>query len=1596
MKKKGLRVLSTAVLLGVGIASTMSLTGCKNKTVESQAPASSASAPTASSSASTPSSSKGSSVASSSSASSSSSSSSKPSETPSTTVPAPTTTTSSTTGDKVKVNYYTDGKTLDETEEVSKGSLITKKPTEEGKTFVGWYLDAEYKTLFDLTEGVESEINLYGRWENGVVAVISNVAELEAYRSTKTTVAKAILICDIDYEGYALEIVQTANYLAKDEVFDGEGHTIKNLSYQAQAAKVGCLFTVITEGVVKNVKFLNCSIISASESCGIITGLCEGATFENIEFNSCQAKTTNNYVGMLYARNTATGKTINVNGLTTKNGCKTECAQYGGFVAGDGVSGTTLEFNNMDIAGEFASTANGSFISGRTRSGINVSVSNTVIREAKVSTPDKTALFASDAANALTVENVVVFKSNASLVYNTAKAPSTRTITNSYTASAISLNEFAATATDSVEWLKDTLGLDFENTWQTEKLDNTKYLLIGASTNCKSQDAVITKMTVNYANAKVRYHAGEDFSTDGITVSATYSDGVQLVLTKDVDYTIDYSSFGDTKGSYEIKVISSENSDIVVKYNVNVVEQTGFKVSTEFADVTYLAGEKFSNKNVIVWSVWSDGVEERETSGYSINSSAFNTDVAGEYDIVISYPGFVDTTYKVSVIDTKPVVSQNYVYVNVNALSTLRNGELEDGVETFKTVSSAVDFLASCKYDENVIKVINVGAGTYNEKVEIPSSLANLHIIGASKESTIITYSAVESTVDVRTNSTYGLDCATVVANAPGFAITNIQIRNDFNYIRDNLKEASPQGLALTINGDGAVIYDAHLYGNQDTLYLKSGRTYIKDSLVEGNIDFIFGNNNGLAYFDNCEIKAISRDGNGTNNNTGYVTAMKATESDAPVYGYIFNNCNFTNGENVKDGSMSLGRPWGAKASVAYINCSFSKAYSTLAYDGKTKSRWFDMSGNKPQNANFVEYGSTGDGAITESVEGGKVLTAEEAANYTLANIFAATNGNVKWSGAWNQAAALENVINSAVGPTDTNNDLAIDAETININVGEEASLGVYVTPWNASNKAVTYEVLDSEIVSVKNGIVKALAEGETTVTVKYGDIQKVVNVVCEIEDTSKEIVKDTVLDFTTEAGFAAVKTANKITYTAENERFNTNNVQFTGTIEIPVKAGTKITIEAYDNSEYVNYTLGVKDATDLETKHTDDTFVATKDCVVVYKGIQGEKGNYIKKIVIDCPIEKSVSYAFGSKNDKGYTYNNVVASLNDITFVGNIGDHEDSIQIKQNASVRFVVPANTKVTVIPFAGEYGTLDVNGEILNGVNKTYTVTVATEFVITAVNVGTEEAPAYNQSYLVGLDIVLPNYVKKDTKITFGEQGNYKESALNTTNANLRDNGANNCEITGTISLAVKKGTKVIIEGYKDYTHYTIGTNGNQSEEITDENYTYVAANDEIVEIVCANGNYFYSISVSLAKESVAYTYTYGVENSSSWVEDKSLGTITEGIASDPKKSIKLVPGTYLTLNTESSTDATLALTGWTTGSSNASSYLKIELLDASGNVIKTLTGTSGKSKTLAPWTVDGSAEISVHTDTPFTQIRFTSNTDTKSVTIYTANITVKLA
>jgi pectin methylesterase-like acyl-CoA thioesterase len=277
-----------------------------------------------------------------------------------------------------------------------------------------------------------------------------------------------------------------------------------------------------------------------------------------------------------------------------------------------------------------------------------------------------------------------------------------------------------------------------------------------------------------------------------------------------------------------------------------------------------------------------------------------------------------------------------------------------DGTGQYTTVQAAIDAVPA---NNTTRRTITIKPGTYREIVTIPAGKPYVTLRGLG--------SAASQTVIVNNHSSAGgwgtSGSATVFVNGADFAAANLTMANDYG-------EGS-QAVAANLNGDRSVFDNVRFLGAQDTLLVNAKRHYVKNSYVEGTVDFIFGS--GTAVFQNTSIH--QKRGTG-----GPITAAR-TDAANP-YGFLFHKCSVT---GATADTTQLGRPWGQDAQVLYRETSLS---STIA----TGQPWTNMSSNVWTAARFSEYRNTGAGA---TVNGNRPQMSDAtAANYTPQKYLAGTD----------------------------------------------------------------------------------------------------------------------------------------------------------------------------------------------------------------------------------------------------------------------------------------------------------------------------------------------------------------------------------------------------------------------------------------------------------------------------------------------------------------------------------------------------------------------------------------------------------------------------
>ncbi|MEL1242251.1 pectinesterase family protein [Flavobacterium flavipallidum] len=282
-----------------------------------------------------------------------------------------------------------------------------------------------------------------------------------------------------------------------------------------------------------------------------------------------------------------------------------------------------------------------------------------------------------------------------------------------------------------------------------------------------------------------------------------------------------------------------------------------------------------------------------------------------------------------------------------------------DGTGNFKTVQEALNSVVSFNAMETVILIKN---GVYKEKLEITKDKNNITLIGESKDKVILTFDDYASKKNSEGKEIGTSGSASFIVTADNFKAQNITFENSSGPVG--------QAVAVRVDGDKIIFDNCKFLGFQDTLYPRSttSRQYYKNCYIEGTTDFIFGAS--TAVFDQCEIFAKK--------GGSYLTAASTLEKIP--YGLVFLNCKLTT--NSGNSSYYLGRPWRPYANTVFVQCEMAAHIKPEGWNnwGKTENE---------QTARYIEYNSTGTGAsFNQRVKWSKSLTAEQAKEYSVENIF--------------------------------------------------------------------------------------------------------------------------------------------------------------------------------------------------------------------------------------------------------------------------------------------------------------------------------------------------------------------------------------------------------------------------------------------------------------------------------------------------------------------------------------------------------------------------------------------------------------------------------
>lgn len=307
----------------------------------------------------------------------------------------------------------------------------------------------------------------------------------------------------------------------------------------------------------------------------------------------------------------------------------------------------------------------------------------------------------------------------------------------------------------------------------------------------------------------------------------------------------------------------------------------------------------------------------------------------------------------------------------------------KDGSGDYESVQAAIDAAPAGRVKPWLIFVKN---GNYNEHVNIPANKPYMHLIGQDRDKAVI----LDDKLCGGENALHVSVGATVVVNANDCFFENITLENSYGHE----KQTGPQALALNTSGDRAIFNNVAMLSYQDTWITPSTsnyRAFVRNSLIEGAVDFIY--NSGNIYLEGDTLLINRKSG-------GYIVAPSHGED--VKWGYVFNNCVITAPGVPSETDIWLGRPWHNSPKTVFLN---TRAEVTIPAAG-----WYETMGGIPSlwadwnttdaNGNLLDLSQRRD--TYYKVENGEkvygkaknFLTDEEAAQYTIKNVL---SGDDNW-----------------------------------------------------------------------------------------------------------------------------------------------------------------------------------------------------------------------------------------------------------------------------------------------------------------------------------------------------------------------------------------------------------------------------------------------------------------------------------------------------------------------------------------------------------------------------------------------------------------------
>ena len=338
----------------------------------------------------------------------------------------------------------------------------------------------------------------------------------------------------------------------------------------------------------------------------------------------------------------------------------------------------------------------------------------------------------------------------------------------------------------------------------------------------------------------------------------------------------------------------------------------------------------------------------------------------------------------------------------------IKEGYYNDPNTTFNS-SYGTRWTTSSTTSGSPTEQISGGKNAYDDCRLVYVNKPNIHLIGQAVDKVTIATDRMDGSDGNADHVWYHVNAGATIelqSGANDFYMENITVDNE-NWTL--LKKAGPQALCFNTDADRIVFNNINARSYQDT-YKSNGarkRTYWHNSTIEGGVDFIYGD--GDVWFENTTLNINREKG-------GFIVAPNHVAENTR-WGYVFNNTRITTtyASDPENYQIYLGRPWHNQPVTVFLHTQMEvKPYDGYWYPtmGGIPKLWavydiWDKNGNKLSDTSISHYYYNSNGTQVEG-DAKNYLTAEEAAQYTIANVMAGDGSSNSETGVWNPLPLVE------------------------------------------------------------------------------------------------------------------------------------------------------------------------------------------------------------------------------------------------------------------------------------------------------------------------------------------------------------------------------------------------------------------------------------------------------------------------------------------------------------------------------------------------------------------------------------------------------------